>query len=73
MANKAEWLKLAKSTSKTASTAVVKSLGWMAAAIFCIQKATARAYDSGANNVISKISEAAADELADDNNTESNE
>jgi len=70
MASKAEWLKLAKSASKTASTAVVKSLGWMAAAIFCIQKATARAYDSGANDAVSKISEAAANELADDNNTE---
>lgn len=68
MANKAEWLKLAKSTSKAASTAIVKSLGWMAAAIFCIQKATARAYDSGANNAVSTISEGVAKEL-DENDT----
>ena len=76
MGTKGEWLKVSKQAAKGASVALAKSLGWMAAAIFCIQKAAARSYECGANNAVSKICEAGADkldELEGSDDTESND
>ena len=68
MASKAEWLKVAKDLSKGSSKAVLKALAWLGAGIFCIQMSLSDAYECGAQQALSKVSETCANDVDEDGN-----
>lgn len=70
----ANWSDLAKGFTKSAGKNALKAVAWAIGGIFCIQKATARAWDGGADEACSKWCEAtekASEKVAND--TESND
>ena len=69
----ANWSDMAKGFTKSASKNCLKAVGWATAAIFCIQKACARAWDGGADEACSKWCDAtdtACKTVSDDTNEE---
>lgn len=66
MASKADWLKAAKSFGNKANASFAKTWLWLLGGIYCIFKAVARSWDGGADMMAKGISEAAANEADED-------